>query len=244
VIGRDDRAMLSRLAGGDAEDRRLAAAARASGLLTCDNGRFGSASLVLRADLVVTAAHIFHGRMEAVRAGRVRCVYIPDGLPSSARFDVDLTRVRLGAERVTGVNVCSNGRDWAVLRLRAPVPGVTPYRIAAAVPAAGTPAAIVSHGGGSGALRGPGGHAGRCRVRDHVGPCRQTNLPLLFTDCDAEQGSSGGAMLIEESGNWVLGGVTRGASPNGAAAYDREIAYHMAVPVAGPLLRAIRDLAQ
>jgi len=245
VIGRDDRVMLTRLAASaDPADRRLADAARASGLITCDNGRFGSASLVVRADLVVTAGHIFFGEVERIRQGRVACVYVPDGMPTSERIPVTLSTLRLGAERVTGVNICSNGRDWAVVRLSRAVPNVVPYALAAAVPAPGTAGAIVSHGGGSGALRGPGGHAGRCAVRDHVGPCRQTGLPLLFTDCDAETGSSGGAFLVEQGGRHVIAGVTRGASPAGGPAYDRERAYHMAVPVAGPLRRAIEALAR
>jgi hypothetical protein len=244
VIGRDDRLPLARLAASqDAGDRRLAEAARASGLITCDNGRFGSAALVARADVIVTAGHLFFGIAD-IRRGRVACVYIHDGMPGSPRIPVELASLRLGAERVTGVNICSNGRDWAVMRLARPVPGVTPYQIASGVPAAGAPAAMVSHGGSTAAaLRGPGGHAGRCQVRDLIGPCRQTNLPLILTDCDAETGSSGGALLVEDGGRWAIGGITRGASPAGATAYDRERAYHMAVPIAGPLARAIREMA-
>lgn len=243
VIGRDDRVMLDRLAASTSqEDRGLAQAARASGLLTCDNGRFGSASLVGRADIIVTAAHLFFGEVARARRGEVRCVYIADGLPTSPRYEVNLSTLRLGAERVTGVNICSNGRDWAVMRLRSPVPNVAPYPVPTRIPAVGADVAVVSHGGGTSALRGPGGHAGRCTVRDHVGPCRQTGVPLLFTDCDAETGSSGGATLVRENGRWAIGAVTRGASPNGGPAYDRERAYHMAVPIAGPLFNALREM--
>jgi hypothetical protein len=243
VIGRDDRVMLDRLAiSTNPEDRALAQAARASGLLTCDNGRFGSASLVARPDIIITAAHLFFGEVARARRGEVRCVYIADGLPTSPRYDVNLATLRLGAERVTAVNICSNGRDWAVMRLRVPVPGVAPYALPARLPPVGAEVAIVSHGGGTGALRGPGGHAGRCTLRDHVGPCRQTGVPLLFTDCDAETGSSGGATLLRENGRWVIGAVTRGASPNGGPGYDRERAYHMAVPIAGALLGALREM--
>lgn len=242
VIGRDDRVPLTRLATGDAAERALATAARASGLITCDNGRFGSASLVGRADVVVTAAHLFFGEAAKVRSGAVRCLYIADGLPTGPRHQVVGSSLVLGAERVTGVNICSNGRDWAVLRLATPVAGVVPYVLPSGVPNQGAPAAIVSHGGGTGALRGPGGHAGTCRVRDHVGPCRQTGLPLVFTDCDAETGSSGGATLIQENGRWVIGGVTRGASPTGGGTYDRARVYHMAVPIAGAFLNAIRAM--
>jgi hypothetical protein len=192
----------------------------------------------------VTAGHLFFG-VPDIRRGRIACVYIPDGLPSSPRIPVELATLRLGAERVTGVNICSNGRDWAVARLARPVEGVTPYAIARGVPSVGLSSAMVSHGGSTqAALRGPGGHAGRCRVRDHVGPCRQTNLPLVLTDCDAENGASGGALLVEEGGRWTLGGITRGASPAGAPAYDRERAYHMAIPVAGPLVRAIQEMTR
>jgi hypothetical protein len=242
VIGADDRRPLAALAAGAPEDRGLATAAGASGLVTCDNGRFGSASLVGRADIVVTAGHVFRPALDAIRAGRVRCIFIPGGNPGGPRIPVELRTLRLGAERVTGVNICSNGRDWAVARLAAPATGVTPYRLATAIPAPGTAVAIVSHGGGSGSLRGPGGHAGRCTVRDHVGPCRQTGLPLLFTDCDAEEGSSGGAILVRDGPGWTFGGMTRGASPSGGAAYDRERAYHMALPAAGPLAAAIRAM--
>jgi hypothetical protein len=242
VIGPDDRRPIAALAAGAPEDRALAAAAQASGLVTCDNGRFGSASLALRADIVITAGHVFRPALEGIRAGRVRCIFVPAGLPTAPRIPLELRTLRLGAERVTGVNICSNGRDWAVARLAAPAPGVAPYRLAAGTPAPGATVAIVSHGGGSGALRGPGGHAARCTVRDHVGPCRQTGLPLLFTDCDAEEGSSGGAVLVRDGAGWALGGMTRGASPAGGPAYDRERAYHMALPVAGPLAAAIRAM--
>jgi hypothetical protein len=244
VIGRDDRAPLARLAQGTAEERALASIARASGLITCDNGRFGSASLVHRADVIVTAAHLFFGAAARVRSGAVRCLFIPDGTPDGPRHPLVGASLVLGAERVTGVNICSNGRDWAVARLASPVAGAVPYALPAALPAPGTPAAIVSHGGGAGALRGPGGHAGACVIRDHVGPCRQTGLPLLFTDCDAEAGASGGATLVRENGRWVIGGVTRGASPAGGPAYDRERAYHMAVPVAGALAAAVRRMGR
>lgn len=244
VIGRDARVPLAQLERSDAvPDRRLAEAARASGLLTCDNGRFASASLVAANDVIVTAAHVFFGELAKIRAVKVRCLFLPGGRADGPRHEVDLASLTLGAERVAGVNICSNGRDWAVARLRTPVPDVMPYPIASSVPAPGTALALVSHGGGSGPLAVPGGHAGRCTLRDLVGPCRETGVPLLFTDCSAEAGSSGGATLVEESGHWAIAGVTRGASPMGGA-YDRGRIYHMAVPVAGSLAEAVRRMAR
>lgn len=243
VIGRDTRVPLAALERSDAApDRRLAEAARASGLITCDNGRFASASLVAADDVIVTSAHVFFGELDKIRAGGVRCLFLPGGRAEGPRYEVDMASLKLGAERVTGVNICSNGRDWAVLRLRTPAAGIRPYPIAGSVAVPGTPLALVSHGGGTGALAGPGGHAGRCTLRDLVGPCRETGVPLLFTDCSAEAGSSGGATLVEENGRWAIAGVTRGASPAGGD-YDRTRVYHMAVPATGTFAETIRRMA-
>jgi hypothetical protein len=230
IIGRDDRVPVATLVtSGESADRALAAAAGAVGLLQCDNGRMASAVLVGERR-IATSAHVFIDVLPAVRAARVRCRFASPA--SGAPVDVDLSSIRLGIERpVTGHNICSNSRDWAVLSLSAAPQGMRPIAIAGPFPV-GTEAAIVT------AVARGGPTVGKCTIRD-LALCQQTGASLIFTDCDAEPGSSGGATLVNVSGRWMLGGVTRGASPQGAAAYDRSTAYHMAVPVRGPLASAI-----
>ena len=157
-IGRDVRVPVATLAASaSAEDRALAAAAGAVGLLQCDNGRFASAVLVGERTLV-SSAHVFLGVLPAVRAGEVRCRFA--SAPGAAPVDVDLRRLRLGIERpVTGHNICSNTRDWAVLPLAAPPAGARPVPRAGATPGPGTPAAI--------------GLRGRSKKRERLQrPCR------------------------------------------------------------------------
>lgn len=232
VTGRDNRTPVAVMQAGDAQSRALAALARSVGVVSCNNGRYGAATLV-GPRTIVSVAHIFIGLKTD---GSVECRFYPEASREGGYAVIRLVGMKMGANRITGVNICSNGRDWAVAQLETPVAGRVPVPLASMTPRPGAALAPLSF------MAAKGGAIGRCTLRDHVGPCRETGVPLLFTDCLSEQGDSGGPVFVEEGGAWKLGAITRGASRDAGPVYDKARIYHMAIPVSGPLLRAIQDM--
>lgn len=204
-------------------EQALAQILRASGVVSCNNGRIGAATLI-DAGTVLSVAHVFI-YPQGKRPSGLECRFYPQNETGKTEYvRLDLARIHMGAKQITGVNICSNSRDWAIAALETPLTD-RPVAPLARLPAKNAPLKLVSF------LQGLHGQVASCTVRDLIGPCAQNGVPLVFTDCPAQAGDSGGAVFVWEDGQWKLAAITRGASHESGKVYDRARIYHMAVPV-------------
>lgn len=83
-----------------------------------------TAQLVEKANVVVTAGHVFFDP-DCKRYALNSCYYQPLG--SAKKFDIDQTTLKNGECTKQSRKVAAY--DWATIKLKEPVPGVTPYAL-------------------------------------------------------------------------------------------------------------------
>ncbi len=185
---------------------------QAIGRLNRQGGGFCTATLIAP-DAVLTAAHCLWdlrtGRIVApgelhFLAGYRRGDYLAHGI--GARIETPATGapppVPFRADQLPAL-----AHDWAIVRLRAPLP-VRPIAMGTLV-ADGAAAPLMRVGYGQDRPHLLSMHSG-CRVLD-----RLAGTPLLFTDCDATRGDSGSPLLQGRGAEVRLVGVTTAVADDG-----------------------------
>jgi hypothetical protein len=194
----------------------------ATGLVRCGN-HMGTAQLVLRPDLIVTAAHV----LQDARSGS-SCEFLPH-MGSGTPIAIRISSIRTGswnplAEPAT--------RDWAVARLEEPVPSATPYALASA----GTgPQEIHVCAAGNGAPSRFGAES--CAIREII-KTGEGGIRELAIDCSAAPGSSGAALLNNAGAVAGIYVGYRSTNPDEPQAFSKTH-YNFGITIAGPFRRAV-----
>jgi hypothetical protein len=202
---------------------RAAGGFGASGTVRC-GGAIGTAQLILRADLIVTAAHVLLGP-QGPRAGA--CLFEPAA--GGGAVAIDARSIRIGSAKPLSDPAA---RDWAAARLTAPVAGARPYGLAAPP---GVPAAVTMYAGGHGRADGMG--VEHCRARYVIGTSPQGVCEVAI-DCNAAPGASGAALLDAKHRAWAIYVGYRSANPDQAQPFSRTH-YNFAITIEGAFRRAV-----
>src|SRR5262249_31870800 len=175
----------------------------ATGLVRCGN-MLGTAQLVLRRDLIVTAAHVLIGPRSSGD-----CVFVP-GLGSGHPIPIETSTIRSGSHAPMSQAAT---RDWAVARLAAPVSAASPYGLG--VP--GRLGAVTLAGAGNGSPARFGTEA--CAIRKIL-QTSADGIRELAIDCSASPGSSGAALLDQRGGIAGIYVGFRSTDPNQSQPYS------------------------
>jgi hypothetical protein len=193
----------------------------ASGIVRC-GGAIGTAQLILRTDLIVTAAHVLRGP----QGPRGACVFEP---AAGSAVAIDARSIRTGSAQPLSQPAA---RDWGVARLAAPIAGARPYGLTAPP---SVPAAVVLYASGHGRANGLG--ASRCRARHVIGTSAE-GVREIAIDCNAAPGASGAALLDAGLRAWAIYVGYRSANPDQAQPFSRTH-YNFAITIEGPFRGAL-----
>jgi hypothetical protein len=194
----------------------------ATGLVRCGN-RVGTAQLVLRRDVIVTAAHVLFGSS----GEHGDCVFLPR-MGSGQPIAIDTATIKAGSR--TPLSEAAT-RDWAVARLAAPVATATPYVLGAQTSQLGT---VTLCAAGNGAPTQFG--AETCAVRGVIKTA--DGVRELAIDCSGSPGGSGGAIIGQ---NGEVTGIyvgDRSSSPSEAQPFSKTH-YNFAITIEGAFRRAL-----
>lgn len=214
-------------------DRRALkhAAHAATGHVTCGSGS-GTAQLVGSGQTIITAAHVLFGR-SGLRGTSANCHFevIVGGERRSA--PIETSRVRTGT---SDPYMTHASYDWAVVRLAAPLRGVTPFRLGNA-PVSGQGVTLVS-GRTLGVSRAV--IAENCLVRA-VRTAEGGREALI--DCSAQSGDSGAALLDRAGRVAAIYVGFRSSSPMQRLVFSSEH-YNFALPISGAMRAAVAELSR
>ena len=226
----------------------------ATGKLDC-NGSIATANLTLKNNIITTVSHILWSYDCARLKGPQQCRFI---------YLVENREYSVGVEKslATGFKCPekpSRLQDWAVLKLKGPVVGLTPYN----VPGANDTRLaknknVVSVAAMSIDFVRPNPQSGRPENPKHVENCSVEKLfggmfPLaVSSNCGNSSGSSGGALLDPDLRSPTLLAITtnneespqlvnqaiKSGTPN-VAPYDEQSWANRGIPLNGRFLEAI-----
>jgi hypothetical protein len=191
----------------------------ATGLVRCGS-TVGTAQLVLRRDIIVTAAHVLFG------ASGGDCVFLPR-MGSGEPIPIDLRTIRAGS-RTPLSQAATN--DWAVARLTAPVLDATPYGLSGASLG---PVTLCAAGNGGPTQFG----AESCAVRSVLGTGAD-GVRELAIDCSGSPGGSGGAIISRNGGIAGIYIGYRSAHPDEAGPFS-STHYNFGITIEGAFRRAL-----
>jgi hypothetical protein len=196
----------------------------ATGIVRC-GGATGTAQLVMRSDVIITAAHVLIGPGGSPRAS---CTFRSNAAAGSP-VSIEMASLKSGS-----TNPLSEAaiRDWAVARLSAPVAGATPYGLAA--PGA-NPASVFLSAAGNGAADRMG--IERCSARPLTATASD-GIREIAIDCSTGPGASGGALL--DAGRRVVAIYVgyRSTNPEQTLPFSTRH-YNFAISVDGSFRRAL-----
>jgi hypothetical protein len=202
----------------------------ASGLVRCGNA-VGTAQLTLRADVITTAAHIFIDQYGRQRTGS--CTFEPTMDGKAKPIPIETASIKTGSRSPWSDSAM---HDWAVAKLKAPIPGVTPYRLTTA---AAMPVKVAMCAGGNGRDDRMGAES--CMAHRVVRSSPE-GIREVAIDCNAEPGSSGAAVL--DNANHIVGIHVGFRSTNpGLPQPFSDTHYNFAITVDGPFRRALLSAA-
>ncbi|VFU09837.1 trypsin-like serine protease [Methylocella tundrae] len=204
----------------------------ASGLIEC-GAAHGAGQLTLTDDLVTTAAHVFFDEDGAPRAKTCTFVNQVDG--KDVRTPIDLSSIIAGSRNPYAVAAV---HDWAVARLTRPVNGATPYGLAGAE-SPNTPVEFVARGHidwGEGREL----SMEKCALHDQLSVGEEGTREFSF-DCETGDGASGGAVIVGDKGDPLVGAVLvgwRSNKPFHSAPFS-PTHYNFAVTIEGAFKKAV-----
>jgi len=154
---------------------------------------------------IITAAHIFIEKSGRKREPLSDCYFAPQNQGTAVTTtyprDFDSGGFRFGNDASRKVGDIG---DWAVVRLKEPVPGAVPFRHDTAEPKRDDWILVVSSFMGDLSADEP--LVQECRVRGFQHP--ESAEVRYITDCDAEGGASGGPVMVRDKrGNLAVIGV-------------------------------------
>jgi len=191
----------------------------ATGLVRCGS-TVGTAQLVLRRDVIVTAAHVLFG------TSRGDCVFVPR-MGSGEPIPINSRTIRAGSH--TPLSQAATN-DWAVARLSAPVLDATPYELAGASLG---PVTMCAAGNGGPTQFG----AESCAVRGVLRTAAD-GIRELAIDCSGSPGGSGGAIISRNGGIAGIYIGYRSAHPNEAGPFS-STHYNFGITIEGAFRRAL-----
>jgi hypothetical protein len=209
----------------------------ATGMVIC-NGVYSTGQLTVRDDIVTTAAHAFFGPDGKPRGNLDACVFsvAADGVRRRIPFDVATLKVG-----TSNPYPLPPAQDWAVVRLREPVPGARPYPVADGAPA-GTAIVLVAHRHRGWAYDGMRAIEG-CRIRDEAAAAGDAAREIDI-DCSAGDGASGSAIMLPGASCRMVGIYIgwRSSHPDAVGPYS---AHHLnfGITVQGAFRNTILTLA-
>lgn len=197
----------------------------ATGIVRC-GGAIGTAQLVLRSDVIITAGHVLIGPDGSPRGA---CTFQPSVDIGASPILIDMQLLKAGSTKPLS-EVAT--RDWAVARLSAPVAGVTPYGLAA--PAADPDSVFLYAAGNGGADRMGIEH---CRARPLVATSSE-GIREIAIDCSTGPGASGAALL--DAGRRIVAIYVgyRSTNPEQVLPFSARH-YNFAISVDGSFRRAL-----
>jgi hypothetical protein len=195
----------------------------ATGLVRCGN-TVGTAQLVLRQDIIVTAAHVLFGSS----GGHRDCMFLPRmGLGQPVA--IETATIKAGSHAPLSEAAT---RDWAVARLAAPITAATPYVLAAQGAQPGTVTLCAAGSGGPTQFG-----AETCAVR-RVIKTAADGIRELAIDCSGNPGGSGAALLSQ---NGAVAGIyvgDRSTNPSAAQPFS-DTHYNFGITIDGAFRRAL-----
>ncbi len=233
VFGRNSRRTVEEFAGEqklDASDLRRKFAA--SGLIRCGHAH-GAGQLTLTDDLLTTAAHVFFDEDGALRAKT--CTFINEIDGHEVTTKIDLSSIVAGSKNpyaVAGVH------DWAVARLTRPVTGAQPYGLAG-TESPNMPVEFVARGQVDW-RKGREMSMEKCALHDQLSAGEEGTREFSF-DCETGDGGSGGALIVGEKGDPLVGAILvgwRSNNPSHLAPFSPGH-YNFAVTIEGAFKKAV-----
>jgi hypothetical protein len=203
------------------------------------NGVYSTGQLTLRDDIVTTAAHAFYDPSGRPRGDLSACTFMVDVAGVRHTVPLDATTLVVGT---TDPYPLPPSRDWAVVRLAGPIPGVNPYQLADGGHD-GEPVALLAH-------RHRGWiHDGRraiedCRIRGEAARAPRLAPREIDIDCSAGDGASGSAIMLPGASCRMVGIYIgwRSSHPDAVGPYS---AHHLnfGITVQGAFRNTILTLA-
>ena len=233
VIDEDDRLSPEDYARANSlSAKAIAARFGATGLVRCGQA-VGTGQLVGASNVVVTAAHVLFAPGGHSRGEGAACTFEIDAGGRRQVVELKLDTVQSGCKEPYAEPAI---RDWAVAALAAPVVGVRPYTLAAAM---NVPADIVlTSAARSGGVE---NHSlERCKAREVTGTS-PAGLREVAIDCDAEGGTSGAAMLTDTGGFLGVYVGFRSAHPGKAGPFSMSH-YNFGLTAEGTMRQAIMEV--
>jgi hypothetical protein len=236
VFGRNSRETVAQFAtaeglkAADVRDRHAA-----SGIVQCGDAH-GAGQLTLADNVVTTAAHVLFDEAGAPRAET--CVFklvLGDG--REIHVPIDSSTIVAGSRDPYAVDAV---HDWAIVKLKKPIDGPQPYRIADHVGLG--PVEFVARGhvdwGNSRQLS-----LEKCQFRKQLAEGAEGTREFSF-DCETGNGASGGAVLSGEVGGELMAVLVgyRSISPSSALPFSGQH-YNFVVSVEGAFRDAARKAA-
>jgi hypothetical protein len=204
----------------------------ASGLIEC-GAAHGAGQLTLADDLVTTAAHVFFDEDGVPRAKT--CTFVNEVDGKEIHTPIDSASIIAGSKNPYAVAAV---HDWAVARLTRPIAGATPYGLAgAATP--NSPIEFVARGHidwGEGREL----SMEKCGLHDQLSVGDEGTREFSF-DCETGDGASGGALIVGETADPVVGAILvgwRSNKPFHSAPFSTTH-YNFAVTIEGTFKKAI-----
>lgn len=248
IDGSDDRGSLIELGPSlGLSSAEIARIRRVSGYVGCLSSppSMGAGMLFLDDRQIITAAHIL---FEPSGKPRRKCFFrTQDPEPFHTELDLSPGATRFGAK----VPKAGSAQDFAVVRLLEPVPGATPFPVAASPARAGEALIVVTaHPAGMAREVDKGVPVVQgCTVRRVVPPASAATAGQLRTDCDATGSSSGGMNMTRIGGQLMLRAITVATGPwrnkrlEGAPFNEKAGSQTVAISLDGAVLTAGRALA-
>lgn len=233
VFGRNSRRTVEEFASEEKLDPvKLHHEFAASGLIEC-GAAHGAGQLTLTDDLVTTAAHVFFDEDGAPRAKS--CTFVNEVDGREVRTKIDLSSIVAGSKNPYAVEAV---HDWAVARLTRPVIGATPYGLAGSE-SPNTPVEFVARGHvdwGDGRKL----SMEKCALHDQLTVGEEGTREFSF-DCETGDGASGGAVIVGDKGEPLVGAVLvgwRSNKPFHSAPFSTTH-YNFAVTIEGAFKKAV-----
>jgi hypothetical protein len=233
VFGRDSRRTIEAFAANQKLDpAELHRKFAASGLVEC-GAAHGAGQLTLTDDLLTTAAHVFFDEDGVPRAKS--CTFVNEVDGKQIRTPIDTASIVAGSKNPYAVAAV---HDWAVARLTRPVMGATPYGLAGAA-SPDTPVEFVARGHidwGQGREL----SMEKCALHDQLSVGEEGTREFSF-DCETGDGASGGALIVGDRGDPLVGAILvgwRSNKPFRSAPFS-PTHYNFAVTIEGAFKKAV-----
>jgi Trypsin-like peptidase domain len=214
-----------------------------SGRLIC-NLNVASAFLVYRSNIIVTARHVLYPELDQKSyAGRMRIhkcgLEITDGKNSVWHY-VDLSTITYLSDPQRSH---TDRFDWLVMRLPTPIEGLTPYELPSDKPKVGEPVTAVTSNQLDFPPNGVTEHViADCHVQDVVS-IDGIDGAGLKTDCSANGGASGGAVIRKSGTGYEAIGLISSNTSYPCPSFQAYGCFSFAVGITGPVVNAIKRLA-